>query len=244
MKKAFILCSGGIDSSTCAYLAVCQTDDVELISINYGQRHRKEIEYANKIARDIYPQTGGMTHTVLDLPDILTGSQVMLTNPKINIPSISYSEIKGISPTYVPYRNGTMLSIVAAHAQKWVISQGQPLEQMRDSVAIYFGAHAEDALGWAYPDCTPEFTGAMANAIYVGTYFTTQLITPLQWLRKHEIIALGTRLGVPWKDTWSCYAGGERHCGTCPTCRARIHGFRMAGIKDPTEYELAGSPAQ
>jgi len=242
MEKAFVLCSGGIDSSTCAFIAWHQADDIELVSIDYGQRHRKEIESAVKIAHALRSFNNPIQakHSIIRLPEVLAGSGVMLTNPDIAIPSISYDQIEGVSPTYVPYRNGTMLSIVTAHAQKWVVDQitehGKTTEQMRDSTAIYFGAHAEDALNWAYPDCTPEWIGAMANAIYVGTYHTTRLITPLQWLRKCEIIDLGEQLGVPWADTWSCYAGLEKHCGVCPTCRARRRGFELAGVDDPTEY--------
>jgi 7-cyano-7-deazaguanine synthase len=105
--------------------------------------------------------------------------------------------------------------------------------------ALYFGAHAEDARAWAYPDCTPEFIGAMANAIYIGSYQQLRLRTPLEWLTKADIIQLGDRLGVPWEQTWSCYAGGQSHCGTCPTCRARRQGFVRAGVYDPTMYSSA-----
>ena len=90
-----------------------------------------------------------------------------------------------------------------------------------DAEAVYYGAHAEDAKNWAYPDCTPEFIGAQANAIYIGTYHKIRLHTPWMWLRKDEIITDGERLGVPWHLTWSCYKGGEFHCGSCPTCLAR-----------------------
>lgn len=86
-------------------------------------------------------------------------------------------------------------------------------------------------------DCTPEFIGSMANAIFVGTYYQVRLKTPLEWLTKAEIIELGTKIGVPWQLTWSCYAGGAKHCGVCPTCQARREGFVDAGIEDPTVYD-------
>jgi 7-cyano-7-deazaguanine synthase len=173
----------------------------------------------------------------------------MLTDPQIEIPNLSYSDIKGVSPTYVPFRNGNLLSLVTAKAQQWVNAEIKRLSRdkmtdvdtatklMRDSAGIYFGAHAEDAMNWAYPDCTPEFIGAMANAIYVGTYSCVRLHTPLEWLSKVEIIGLGESLGVDWENTWSCYKGDELHCGTCPTCRARKAGFVGAGVEDPTMYQ-------
>jgi 7-cyano-7-deazaguanine synthase len=148
-----------------------------------------------------------------------------------------------VSPTYVPFRNGTMLAAIAAYAQQWVNKFLDTLEKDKahfdspeDLAAIYYGAHSEDAANWAYPDCTPEFNGAMANAIYIGTYRQIRLVTPLQWLTKEEVVRLGTRLGVPWENTWSCYKGELHHCGVCPTCRSRRQAFTAAGVVDPTYY--------
>lgn len=266
-KRAFVLLSGGIDSTTCLHKAIldfapsAEVGDhilsdafdgpvdggatwVEAVSVDYGQRHRKEAEYAAATCRKF-----GIKHSVLRIGDVLAGKGVMLADAAVPIPSISYDEIRGVSPTYVPFRNGTMLSLIAAHAQKWVDERiddatenafgGDRLratDYMRDSAGIYFGAHAEDAANWAYPDCTPEFIGAMANAIYVGTYSCVRLYAPIQWMGKAEIIRLGESLGVDWAGTWSCYAGGELHCGECPTCRARRAGFEAAGVADPTVY--------
>lgn len=245
-RKAFVLLSGGIDSTTCLYLATANYDEVEAISIDYGQKHSKETEFARKSCELL-----GVKHSVLNVKGIMNGEGVMLTDTSVEIPSISYDEIEGVSPTYVPFRNGTLLSVITAMAQTWVMqqieddqqqSQGQEmsdqerLELYRDSVGIYFGAHAEDAHNWAYPDCTPEFIGSMANAIYTGTYYTVRLQTPLMTLSKQQVIELGESVGVPWENTWSCYAGGEVHCGTCPTCQSRIQAFENAGIDDPTQY--------
>ena len=101
---------------------------------------------------------------------------------------------------------------------------------------LYYGAHSEDAKNWAYPDCTPEFNGAMANAKFIGTYQKTRLVTPLQWMLKSEVVSLGAKLNLPFELTWSCYDGKEKHCGICPTCRARKVAFQQAGISDPTKY--------
>lgn len=278
MRKAFVLLSGGIDSTTCLHRAILDfappgrkvmqeyfdwveaksppVDWVEAISVDYGQRHKKEAEYAAKTCARF-----GIKHSVLSMRGILEGRGVMLTDADVAIPKISYDEIKGVSPTYVPFRNGTLLSLITAHAQKWVnkhvarIAEQSVVDEsgdltglhyqdrvalatrrMKDSAGVYFGAHAEDAANWAYPDCTPEFIGAMANAIHVGSYGCIRLYTPLEWSDKAAIIRQGEELGVDWANTWSCYAGGEQHCGECPTCRARRAGFAAAGVKDPTVY--------
>ena len=220
MTKALVLHSGGIDSSTCLAIAARDYDETLSLSVNYGQRHSREIFAAAAVASHF-----GVKHEVLELPTI---ENSMLTDESREIPNISYDDIEGISPTYVPFRNGLLISNIASIAQA------------REFDAIFFGAHSEDAHDWAYPDCTPEFIGAMANAVYIGTYQKVRLITPLEWLGKADIIKLGTELNVPWQFTWSCYKGEEQHCGQCPTCRARHQGFVDAGIEDPTEYkELA-----
>lgn len=207
-----------------------------MVGIDYGQRHLKELEYAANLCQRL-----GVQREIVKIPAI---EGVMLTDPNIEIPKISYDEIEGISPTYVPFRNGYMLSIVASKAQK----EGFDV--------IVYGAHAEDAKNWAYPDCTPEFNGAMANAIFIGTYQKVRLHTPFQWSEKHEIVTKGLTASIELMDkglarvndsefpddtqllalTWSCYKGDEVHCGTCPTCRARKEAFAKAGVEDPTHY--------
>jgi len=216
MSKALVLHSGGIDSSTCLAIAREMFDMVESISIDYGQRHSREIDAAHEVSTFF-----GIHHRVVDMPE---PPKSMLTDSSAPVPNISYDEITGVSPTYVPFRNGQLLARLAGIAQD------------EGADAIFFGAHAEDAKNWAYPDCTPEFIGAMANAIWVGTYMKVRLHTPIQWMFKHEIIALGAKLGVPFELTWSCYKGEHLHCGVCPTCRARRSGFEKAGVADLTKY--------
>ncbi len=221
MPKAYVLLSGGVDSSTALAIANEDWDGrVAAVAITYGQRHRKEINYANRICdhfknqfihRDIqgFIQKGGLTDENLD------------------IPPVSYEDLPhGVSPTYVPFRNGIMLSLVAGMAAV------DP-----EAEAVYCGVHAEDGANWAYPDCTPEFMGGMGNAIYIGTYRKIRLHTPLIWMKKHQIVTRGQALGVPWDLTWSCYEGRELHCGVCPTCRARREAFAEASVGDPTSYE-------
>lgn len=219
MAKALVLLSGGMDSGTCLRIAAEEFDrDVIGISIDYGQRHKKEMEFAK--AQCVY---SGVGHRIIPAPP---PPPSMLTDTDQEVPAISYDEITGVSPTYVPFRNGLLLSIIAGIAQN-----------MDDCEAIYFGAHSEDAANWAYPDCTPEFIGAMANAIYIGTYMKVRLHTPLQWLMKSEIVALGQKVSTPWHLTWSCYKGEEKQCGVCPTCISRREAFITAGVADPTKYQ-------
>lgn len=228
--KAYVLLSGGIDSSTCLYIAREEFADVEGVSIDYGQRHSKEILSAMGLCAHL-----GIPHHIINLREIVPAT--MLTDPSREVPNISYDEIKGVSPTYVPFRNGLMLSAVTSFVHGELCKFGDSEKYDGLEWAIYFGAHAEDAQNWAYPDCTPEFIGAMANAIHVGSYYKVRLHTPLEWKNKCQIIEWGDSLGVPWDKTWSCYKGGDLHCGTCPTCRARRAGFMQAGVTDPTVYE-------
>ena len=250
-RKAYVLLSGGLDSTTCLYIAMEQADSVEAISVNYGQRHVKEMEYAKATCRKF-----GIPHRILNIEGILSGKGVMLSDASVEIPNISYADIKGVSPTYVPFRNGTLLSLITAQAQKWVNDEIITLtdyllredyvakedakeaatNELKDSVGIYFGAHADDAANFAYPDTTFEFTGAMANAINIGSYYTTKLVVPLQWMNKQEIVEKGQKLDIDFSTTWSCYKGDELHCGVCPTCRSRREAFIAAGIADPTLY--------
>jgi 7-cyano-7-deazaguanine synthase len=240
--KAFVLLSGGIDSTVCLYEArYTFGSNVEAVSIYYGQRHMKEIEYARKSAGAL-----DIPHRIVNLASIVP--KTMLTDVMAKIPEVSYAEIPGVSPTYVPFRNGLLLSAVASIVHGEYVKESEYgdnalTEMPLPEWAIYFGAHAEDAQNWAYPDCTPEFLGAMANAIYIGTYRAIRLHTPLQWDTKRDIILKGEQLGVDWRRTWSCYAGKTLHCGVCPTCRARRAGFKAAMIQDPTEYEVTKEEA-
>lgn len=230
MKKAAVLLSGGIDSTTCLYLAVKEYGAANVIgvSMDYGQRHRKEMAFAKQSCENF-----GARHKVCGLDSVVP--RTMLTDPTSVVPDISYDEIEGVSPTYVPFRNGLMLSAITSGFDGLLLREEQDSEK-HDEGEVFFGAHAEDAHNWAYPDCTPEFIGAMANLIYIGTYRRIRLRTPLQWFNKADVIRFGDGLGVSWTHTWSCYKGGEIHCGTCPTCQSRRKGFKDAGVADPTLY--------
>jgi 7-cyano-7-deazaguanine synthase len=232
VHKVFCLLSGGVDSTTTLAMAqhAFPDDPIECVTVNYGQRHIKESQCAQWQAE--YYQAD---HVVIDAQGLLTGMLVDKGENNEEIPNASYQDLPhGISPTYVSFRNGTMLSLVAARAQGWIMAQ--EAGGMVATATIYCGIHADDAANDAYPDCTLEFIGSMANAIYVGTYFKVRVRAPLVHMEKAEVVAQGNRLGVDYSKTWSCYVGEDKHCGVCPTCRARKEAFEEAIGFDPTEY--------
>jgi len=219
MTTALVLLSGGLDSTTCAAIAREAHDHTIGVSFVYGQKHDKEVWAARAVA-EYY----NMPHEIIQLPNVFKGSGSTLIDPGLPNPTCSYDELEGVSPTYVPFRNGILTSYAAAVA----LTRGADF--------IYFGAHAEDGENWAYPDCTPEFIGSMAAAIYVGTYHKVRLLTPLQWMAKRDVVGTGKDLNAPYWLTWSCYNGGEVACGVCPTCRSRREAFTYWNLKDPVCY--------
>lgn len=227
MRKAIVLSSGGVDSTTCVGLAVAAlgSENVSTVSVYYGQKHDKELKCAEAVA-EYY----GLKHYTLDLSEIFKHSNCsLLQHSTQEVAHESYAEqIKetktGRVATYVPFRNGLMLSAVASLAASIYEDE---------DVDIYLGAHADDAAGAAYADCTPAFTEAMKDAIYLGTYGKVKVKAPLVDRNKAEVVRLGIELGVPYELTWSCYEGGDVPCGKCGTCIDRANAFAANGIKDP-----------
>lgn len=236
--KVFCLLSGGVDSSTA--LAVARNEfpdaEIEAVTIDYGQRHKKEAECAEKQAA-----LNGASHTILPVGGLLTGMLVDKGQDNEAIPEVSYADLgEGMSPTYVSFRNGFMLSLLAARAQSWVMEENKKWNGSEPcSATIYIGVHADDGVNWAYPDCTPEFIGPMAAAIYVGTYHKVRVRAPLLHMTKPDVVAVGSRYGVDYANTWSCYKGEDKQCGKCPTCLSRKEAFDLNGLQDPTEYQDA-----
>lgn len=225
---ALVLSSGGVDSTTCLALAVERFGqaNVSTVSFFYGQRHSRELDAAAAVAEHY-----GVHHYVLDLASVMhySNNALMATSTQ-HVPHGSYAqqmEDDGHPNTYVPFRNGLMLSAAAALAASLFPDT---------SCALYLGAHADDAVGNAYPDCSPAFTEHMGRAISLGTYGNVRLETPFVNQNKAQVVAEGLRLGVPYEMTWSCYEGGEKPCGTCATCLDRIAAFEANGVKDPVSY--------
>lgn len=217
-KKAIVLFSGGLDSTTCLYWALDKGYECQTLTVSYGQKHDREVRAAKAIADKL----GVKQHFVtLDLPWLAASSLVDKGQP---IPDQPMEEIESgkIPSTYVPGRNLVFLSVAAS---------------LMDAVradAVVAGPNAVDFSG--YPDCTPAFFKAAAQAINRGTERGVtkgvEVLAPLMDLSKTDIVKLGRKLGVPFELTWSCYNGGEKPCGHCDSCKLRARGFAEAGVKD------------
>jgi 7-cyano-7-deazaguanine synthase len=224
MKRAVVLLSGGLDSTTCLAIALSQGYEVSALSFDYGQRSSSELEAARSIAI----AAGVKNHHVIPLGiGALRGSA--LTDHAVMVPE---KESAGIPVTYVPARNTVFLSYALA------------LAEVSEANAIFIGVNARDYSG--YPDCRPEFIHAfevMANlatkSAIEGSPITIEV--PLIMMSKAEIIQAGTALGVDYALTVSCYQADAhgKACGRCDSCRFRQKGFLEAGLPDPTQYQNA-----
>lgn len=226
-NKAIVLSSGGVDSTTCLALAVAElgASNVTSVAMCYGQKHKKELEASQAVA-DYYK----VKHIVLDLSQVFSYSDCpLLSHSDKSIPEGEYSEQidrseNGMVSTYVPFRNGLFLSTAASLAAS--IYPDEP-------VAIYIGAHADDAAGNAYADCSLNFIEAMDDAINLGTYKKVTINAPFVEMTKEEVVRKGLELHVPYELTWSCYVGEDKPCGTCGTCIDRAKAFLANNVADP-----------
>jgi 7-cyano-7-deazaguanine synthase len=227
--KAVVLLSGGLDSSTVLYLAKSRGFRCFGLAFDYGQRHKKEIRAARRIA-----QGAGCDLRVIKISLPWRGSALL--DKSIKIPAFAkvsgrqtakipaHRVSGGIPATYVPARNIIFLSFALSYAEAI------------NAQALFIGAHAQDYSG--YPDCRPEFYRAFRRIVSAGTKSGVekkqiQVETPLLGKKKVEIIRLGAKLGVPFAATWSCYRGMSEPCGACDSCYYRKKGFQEAGLKDP-----------
>lgn len=220
MEKVVLL-SGGIDSTTCLALALqgSRKEDVLAVSVFYGQRHSREIKAAHDVA-NFY----GVELIELDLSKVFERSNCsLLSHSTESIEHGDYADQErknGVVATYVPFRNGLMLSAVASIAVGVGASQ------------IWYGAHKDDAAGSAYPDCSFEFKKKMDAAILEGTAGAVSVVAPLIHLNKAGVVRIGLKIGAPYNLTWSCYEGGEKPCGKCGTCIDRAKAFAANGVED------------
>lgn len=227
--KALVLFSGGLDSTVCLGMAVEKygASEVLALSIYYGQKHKKELEASEKLAEHY-----GVKRLTLDLGEIFKNSNcTLLEGAKEAIPHEEYSkqlEVTNGAPvnTYVPFRNGLFLSSAASIALSYGCEE------------IYYGAHADDAAGNAYPDTSEAFNRAIGDAVFIGSGNALKITAPFIDKSKAQVVKTGLSLRVPFEKTWSCYEGHDKACGVCGTCRDRLRAFAENGIKDMIEYEV------
>ncbi len=214
--------SGGLDSTTMAYSLRAQGYSVIAISFDYGQRHRKELAFAERMAADLDAPWTLIDLHAAGLTSSLTGSA--LTDDTVTIPDGHYAD-ESMKITVVPNRNAIMLSIACA------------LAVTREAGAVAFGAHTGDH--FIYPDCRPEFVRAFEAVVNIAVegLASIEILAPFLSMNKTDIVKLGDELKVPFERTWSCYKGGALHCGTCGTCVERREAFAQADLADPTMYE-------
>lgn len=216
MRNSLIALSGGVDSTTLLY--EYREEVACAVGFDYGSKHNaQELAAAKAICRELE-----IPYLIIPLAFIgeYFRSDLLLSGGEMQLGD--YSE-ENMSSTVVPFRNGIMLSILAG------LAESRDLQQVL--IANHFGDHA------IYPDCRESFVKPMGEAITAGTSNGVKLVAPYTKLTKAEIVARGTRLGVPYGKTYSCYQGGERHCGRCGTCRERHEAFVANGLEDPTLYE-------
>lgn len=222
--KAVVLSSGGLDSTTCLAIAVKKLgkENVSTVSIFYGQRHARELSCARMVA-DFY----GVSHYEFDAAAIMKNSNSALLNSSTkNLDHSTYGEqVQKNSrvETYVPFRNGLMLSMVASFADGLFDD---------NEVEIYIGVHQDDTAVNAYPDCSEEFIKTIGNAIKIGTYGKIKIVAPFLGKTKADVVKIGTELAVPYEITWSCYERGDIPCGKCATCLDRAKAFSLNGLDD------------
>jgi len=220
-KKAVIVLSGGLDSTTCMGIAKAEGYELYPITFHYGQRHNREVEQAIEVGKH-YQVTD---HRIVDLTFLKDIGGSALTDESVDVPTEAE---EGIPVTYVPARNMIFLALASAYAE--VIG----------ATAVYTGVSAVDYSG--YPDCRPEFIQSMEETINLATKAgvtgqNIQVETPLIRLSKKETIEKGLLLDVPYELTTSCYNGKETACGKCDSCLLRLKGFKEAGSADPIPYE-------
>ncbi len=215
-KDSVLIVSGGMDSITMLYE---YKERIALgISFDYGSNHNaREIPFAA-----MHCERLGIKHIVINLGFMHQYFKSSLLEGAEAIPEGNYDE-ENMKSTVVPFRNGIMLSIAAGVAE----SNGLKYVMM----ANHGGDHT------IYPDCRPEFVSAMSEATRQGTYPGIEVLAPYTGITKSDIARHGKALGIDYAETWSCYKGGEHHCGKCGTCRERIEALADAGIEDHTVYD-------
>lgn len=216
--KSVVIFSGGLDSTVLLYHLRAAGDELLALSIDYGQRHRKELEYAQKTANNL--QIPWELADLRGIAHLIANSS--LTNAGIAVPHGHYAA-ESMKATVVPNRNMIMLAVAGG----WAIAQRAD--------RLVYGAHTGDHT--IYPDCRPEFVQALGHALELADWHRLELCTPFIGMTKGEIVRRGAELNVDFTATWSCYEGGAVHCGKCGTCFERREAFQQAAVSDPTVYQ-------
>ncbi|MDD1702564.1 MAG: 7-cyano-7-deazaguanine synthase QueC [Methanoregula sp.] len=216
-KKAVLVFSGGMDSTTLLYDLLGQGYNVYALTFDYHQKHRKEIRCAEKICKKL-----NVPQKIVDVSVLNALAPSSLTRDNWDVPEGSYTD-ETMKQTVVPNRNMVFLSLAASYAIG--IGAGN----------LFYAAHAGDHA--IYPDCRPVFVSAMTTALHLCDWHDVYLQVPYIRMSKGDIAKKGMALGVDYADTWSCYKGEEISCGKCGACTERREAFRLAGAVDPLEYQ-------
>mgnify|MGYP000096724876 FL=1 len=215
MKDSVLILSGGMDSVTLLY---DEHERIALaISFDYGSNHNgKEIPFAQLHCKRL-----GIPHVIIPLDFMGKYFKSSLLEGADAIPEGHYDD-DNMKSTVVPFRNGIMLAIATGIAESHNLKR------------VFISNHAGDHT--IYPDCRQGFIQAMNKATQAGTFVGVSVVAPYTNITKADIVKHGSRLGINYAETWSCYKGGEKHCGKCGTCQERKEAFLLAGVEDPTEY--------
>ena len=215
--KAVVIFSGGMDSFTILNMAVKQGYQVFALSFNYGQRHKKELDYAARACANL-----GVAHKIIDISAIneLIGGSSLTSD--LAVAEGHYAE-ESMKTTVVPNRNMILLSMAVGYA----VSLG--------ANKVFYGAHSGDHA--IYPDCRPEFVEKMNDVCAIANYEAVEIVTPFLHDSKIAILTAGLNMGLDYGQTWTCYNGREKACGKCGACQERLEAFAHNGSTDPLEYE-------
>lgn len=217
--KAVVIYSGGMDSFTILNRALNEGHDVYALTFDYGQKHKKEIRYAESVCQEL-----GISHRIIDITAINQLLQSSSLTSDKAIPEGHY-EAANMKSTVVPNRNMILLSLAIGYA----VDIG--------SNKVFYGAHSGDHA--IYPDCRPDFVHAMNRVAKLANYEPVDIVTPYLNGDKIEILADGLKMGLDYGKTWTCYNGREKACGKCGSCVERLEAFEKNGAVDPLEYETA-----
>lgn len=216
-QKVVVIFSGGMDSFTVLNLAVKQGLNVFALSFDYGQRHKKELDYAARVCKSL-----GVAHKIVDISAInqLIGGSSLTSD--IAVAEGHYAE-ESMKTTVVPNRNMILLSMAVGYAVSL------------EATKVYYGAHSGDHA--IYPDCRPEFVHKMNDVCAIANYEAIEIVTPYLEVSKTAILTAGLAMNLDYAQTWTCYNGREKACGKCGACQERLEAFSENGATDPLQYE-------